>query len=837
MLKTILAAVLAAFVVVGAPVGAWAQAPAPAPAAAAVPRPPSPLKPRLEATRAQLEQVAAALQRPSLSNADLQTLRAQVDPLAETVRGIIEELTPQLDAAKARLDQLGPKPKDGAAPEGADVARDRTEREAALAEFDDTSRLARALLLEAEQLASQISDRRRTAFTTALFERSYSFLSPDLWMLAGQSLPRDLRALTIMAQDSAGRFGARASPLSLTLLALALGLTIAFHIARKHVAPRFANRSAELAEVDRRRRLRVAVGRLVLGTLPWALGGIVIHYVVTTADLLPPRLNPVLGAVLTGISFVVFVHAALDAVLAPDRPAWRLLPTTDLTASRMMSFTVTFAVVVATGGVLDAGNRAIAAGLPVTVLVRALVALTAAGILAELLRRFAVTEESQEDCLGPYIPTEPAIAGPVRLMGWVIVAAIVGTVLSGHIAFASFLTEQVAWIGSLAILFYLAVALVDEFVGETLRKQTPLATTLQANLGLRRRALEQLGVLFTGAARVVLAIVAAMLALAPWGLESADIASNLRAAFFGFKVGDVTISLSTTIFALVLFGGAIFATRIVQRWLAATFLPTTELDAGLRNSIQTAAGYVGFFAAAALALSYLGLGLEKIAIVAGALSVGIGFGLQSIVNNFVSGLILLWERPIRVGDLVVIGDGEGYVRRISVRATEIETFDRSSVIIPNSNLISGVVKNRVRGDRSGRVIISITIGRDKDPARTAELLVAEASRHADVLKEPPPRVVFKKIGDASLELDLVCFVDDVTKQVRVQSDLNYAIFGALVAQGIVPMPGPGAMNIGGMEQVQAALQHIADAIAQERARTGPGAGGDGASRPGAAPGA
>ena len=120
---------------------------------------------------------------------------------------------------------------------------------------------------------------------------------------------------------------------------------------------------------------------------------------------------------------------------------------------------------------------------------------------------------------------------------------------------------------------------------------------------------------------------------------------------------------------------------------------------------------------ASIAFTYLGLSLERLTIVAGALSVGIGFGLQSIVNNFISGLILLWERPIRVGDLVVVGDGEGYVRRINVRSTEIQTFDRSTLIVPNSNLISGIVRNRVRNDRVGRVLVSVP-GAPRRPIRT-----------------------------------------------------------------------------------------------------------------------
>jgi small-conductance mechanosensitive channel len=131
-----------------------------------------------------------------------------------------------------------------------------------------------------------------------------------------------------------------------------------------------------------------------------------------------------------------------------------------------------------------------------------------------------------------------------------------------------------------------------------------------------------------------------------------------------------------------------------------------------------------------------------------------------------------------------------------------------------------VVRNKVRGDRTGRVIISVGIGREKDPARVAELLVEQANRHPDLLHEPPPRVLFKTIGSSSLDLDLVCFVDDVAKQARVQSDLNFAVFRTLIDEGIIPLPGPAVTNIAGLEQVQAALQHIADAIAAQQGKTG-----------------
>ncbi len=260
----------------------------------------------------------------------------------------------------------------------------------------------------------------------------------------------------------------------------------------------------------------------------------------------------------------------------------------------------------------------------------------------------------------------------------------------------------------------------------------------------------------------------------------------MRSAFFGFQVGGVTISLSSIVLGIGVLAIGVIITRAIQRWLDQTYLPATDLDAGLRNSISTVAGYCGFLLSLALAFSYLGLSLEKITIVAGALSVGIGFGLQSIVNNFVSGLLLLWERPIRVGDQVVIGDSEGIVKRISVRSTEIQTFDRSAVIVPNSNLISGIVKNRVRGDRTGRLSLLVNVLRNQDPVRAAELITGCADAHPNVVRDPPPRVVFRKIGDTFLEFELLAWISDVSLGLKVQTDLNFAVFKTLTESGLIP---------------------------------------------------
>jgi potassium efflux system protein len=809
--------VAAALLVLASATGAAAQAPA-AEAPAIVATDTKVARARLDTIKADLDQKELTLQRPNLGDAELQRLRQEIEPLAEGIRTLVDDLNPKLDASKARLNELGPKPKDGQPEESADVARDRAEREAAVAEFDETQRLGRALLVQANQLTAQISDRRRAAFTRALFEQSSGILSPTLWVDVAQALPRELRVLAVVLSNIGDRLSQQATPWALLLFGLALGTAIALYVGRRHVAPRLVTRDPAVAEPARRSRYLAAVAVLLLGAVPAIVGSWVVWTAFDALDFVPSRIEPVVRAALLGLAFVAFVRALVEAIVAPGHASWRLLPLSEASAVRIARFAVLLASVVVVGKVIETFNQAVAAALPFTVATRAVFALAAGLILAELLRRFAMRASEDEACLGPYVATDAeAGGGPLRIVGWTVVTAIVASVLGGYVALASFLVDQAIWISILLALLMLGINLADEFIGGTMRGQTRFATALQANTGLRRKSVEQIGVLANGAARVVLILVALMLALAPWGIESADIMSSVRAAFFGFQVGDVTISLSAIIISVLLFGLGFGATRVVQRWLDTTFLPATELDAGLRNSIRTAFGYLGIFVAAAIAFSYLGLSLDRIAIVAGALSVGIGFGLQSIVNNFVSGLILLWERPIRVGDLVVVGDGEGYVRRINVRATEIETFDRSTVVVPNSNLISGVVRNRVRSDRTGRVVVTVPVPRASDPDQVAEIMRHAALAHREVMSEPAPRVLFKKIGDTTIEFDLVCFVDEIEVAGRVSSDLMFAIYRALRDAGIGhPVPESSAI-MKGIGRVEQALEHIAEAVDEKAA--------------------
>lgn len=798
-----------------------APAAAPAPEAKPAPKPVvseqiQNVRDQLDGAKADLEQREKILTGPRVGSGDLTRARDGIEAVADKIRHVIDITTPRLEAARERLTQLGPKPKEGE--EGEDVARERLEREHAVAEIDETQRLAKSLLVQSDQIVDQVSNRRRAAFTRGLFERSTALVSPDLWMRAAADIPRDLRALQSAVEDTAALFARNGTIGNLLLLGIAFGISIALYFGRRNIAPRLGRRDAKAVDPSQRRKLLAAWRVFLLGTIPAFIGSYAVYYALDATDLLPLRLLPAAGAILGGLAFIAFVEALADALLSPDKPSWRVATMSDAAAARVTRLAVGIAIVITVVKSIEALNSGISAALPISIATRGIGALATALILAIGLHRFADSAEQEEACFGPYVAPEATtgIGGPARLLGWAAAVVIAIAPIVGYVAFAAFVIDQLVWTAGLFVLLFLLISSADTFIGGTLGDDTKIATALQANTGLRKRSINQIAVLATGLARVVLVLVAALLALAPWGLDSTDVFSSVRSAFFGFKVGDVTISLSTIVLAIGLLLLGMAVTRAIQRWLEQTYLPATDLDAGLRNSISTIAGYIGFLLTLALAFSYLGLSLEKLTIVAGALSVGIGFGLQSIVNNFVSGLLLLWERPIRVGDQVLIGDSEGIVKRISVRSTEIQTFDRSAVIVPNSNLISGIVKNRVRGDRTGRVSITVSVLRNQDPVHAAELLMRCGQAQPDVLKEPPPRVVFRKIGDPFLEFELIVMIVDVSLGLKVQNDLNLTVFQTLSQAGMIPALGPGSsvVTVQGLDSFQSAVGQIASAFTQ-----------------------
>jgi small-conductance mechanosensitive channel len=284
-----------------------------------------------------------------------------------------------------------------------------------------------------------------------------------------------------------------------------------------------------------------------------------------------------------------------------------------------------------------------------------------------------------------------------------------------------------------------------------------------------------------------------ILLLKIWGLPDTALISLKDSITQGFDIGTVHVVPAKVVIALLSFAVMLSIIGWIKRRMDKSWLNRSRMDRGAKESLISLTGYFGVAVAFLISLSIAGVQLSNLALIAGALSVGIGFGLQNIVNNFVSGVILLFERPIKTGDWIVVGNTEGYVKKISIRSTQIQTFDRSDVIVPNSELISDQVTNWMLRDTIGRIKVPIGVAYGSDLERVREILLEIAFNHDSVITQSPilpkPWVLVRQFGDSSIDFELRCFIKDIDRRLRVISDINFAIDKAFRAAGIeIPFP-------------------------------------------------
>jgi small-conductance mechanosensitive channel len=748
---------------------------------------------------AALTEVEKALQRISESEEELADLRARVEGVLDSTTQTAETLRPALAAVRSQIEKLGPAPAKDAPAEAPEVAAERDRLTGLAGTFDGAIKTSELAGVRARQLIERITVMRHSLFTKNLLERQPSPVLPGVWRQLTsdtESALHHLRGWSVLWWERA-----QSRQQALALLAGAalavyvlLKLFMAWWTDRRRLRtepplPTFFERAVSAAWVAPLRALPAFASALLL-------------YVGLDALALLPTDNPwgrAAPAILKGILIFSAVRALISVVLA-RAPQWRLGVLGDLPARRIARILGAITAVYALDGVLTELTRAFGLRLSLIVLQSFLASAATAALLIALL----LTPFTPKDATEPASRHAPAW---LKLPLWGAALGIVAAALLGYVALARFAAQQLVLTGIVALVGWLGYLAIRAFTREAPQRGLPVGELLERRFGLDAPRRDQLARLTELALTFALVMGLLPVLMLQWGFSGADIRDWLKSLLFGVEIGQFRFSLVRILVGIVLFIALLFTTRLFQRWLRERML-ASRMDAGIANSIETVVGYGLTALAALLAVSYAGFDIGSLALIAGALGIGIGFGLQSIVNNFVSGLILLIERPIKVGDRIIIGDQQGYVRRISVRATEVETFDRASVIVPNSELITGRVINWTHRDWLGSVSVKIGTSYDCDPEQVIAILKKCAEDHPLVLGTPAPSAVLESFGDSALMFNLRISLADIDKAWGVQSDLRVAIFKALREAGIEIPYNQLDVNLRDLEAVKAYVSDL-----------------------------
>lgn len=740
-----------------------------------------------------LEDYEKTVERVQDRDDDLARLRGEIDKLPGEARAAIANIMPRLDEIRAQIDKLGPPPKSDEPAEAAEVAGERARLNGLLSQLDGAIKSAELGDVKARQLIGRVQDLRQSIFAQQVLARTkHSPLSPSIWKSVAGELPNAAGEIASIGRGWWHRATSRLIELT-AIVVLTLVVFFGLRLLRRKIVAARLGQSDGREEPSFSERAAVATWVAPALILPGAAATLFLYVGLESNDLLFLQTTRLATVIVHAVLVGLVVSGLSRAILQPTRGAWRLLDLADAPARRLDMLLRLAAIFYGIDLVLGDVIKMLYLPFQVSVAQAFVFSMIFAGLLfalarTPLTRRFAAAAAEGG--------SESAAAGPLRWREWfklpvgLTAVLIAGAALAGYVALARYMSYQVLLTGTaivVIIMMHLGIRAISSAPSEETASVSSRMLADRLRLGAEQH--KQVDRILYGTLNALLAVVAVLMLLYTWGFSVPEITALVKSAVFGFDVGGIHIAPTRILLAIGLFVALLFATRLIQRWLKGTVLQPSRIDSGLANSIHTGIGYAGFALAALAAVSYGGLDITNLAIVAGALSVGIGFGLQSIVNNFVSGLILLVERPIKVGDWISVGAYEGHVRRISVRSTEIETFDRSSVIVPNSELISGTVKNRTHRNALGRVDVLVGVSYSSDPELVKELLEKVAQDSPMVLKFPAPIVSFDNFAASSLDFTVRAYVADVNKSVATATDLRLRIFKMFAEKGIeIPFP-------------------------------------------------
>ncbi|GAB3407895.1 mechanosensitive ion channel protein [bacteria symbiont BFo1 of Frankliniella occidentalis] len=701
---------------------------------------------------------------------------------------LVQSITPQRAQLQAQLAVLGPAPKaDSGVKETAEVTSKRTKLENQKSKMDDQIKQAEAIKSGSINLSAQIVNLRRDALKTQLALNAGSIFGPRFWAPLFNTQSDDSSKIGDFVDELTSTAALSWEPgWRLGTLAWLLAAVLVATLGRRYLEEFLAWVGIHHLPEGRLRRSFLAAA-----TAMTTLAAVVLAF--NFLDQAFTRHDEVIDDVrdfadkLVGLSISCGLIAGLGrAFLSTRRPSWRLPNISNEVAMALKPFPPLTAALVFIFQTVETFNSSANTSVGTTIFANGMTALLiGATALSISMRTNRVRRRMIQQGQQPEVKS--TLVGLIQMALTLTGVAIMIALTIGYITMARFLSYELIWMGLVFGTFYIFSQLVADGCESLFSTNNATGKRIQTSLNIDERHLGQIAAVLGAIGKTLLVLAAAMALLNGTFGSSTPIELVQKAIeFWGGKgLESLNIVPAHMVNALICLVVGIWVLRSVKRWLEHDFLPKTTMDTGMRVSLITLFSNIGFVLVILLTLSIMGLQWNKLAWIVSALSVGIGFGLQEIVKNFISGLILLTERPVKVGDLVSISGIEGDIRRINVRATEIQLSDKSTVIVPNSQLISQNVRNATMGNAQGVATITLTFPLDIDPQQVRQLLLDVYNENERILENPEPSVSFKDLTTSGIVLSVTGNVASPRQVSGAKSDLLFDILTRLRKEGVV----------------------------------------------------
>ncbi len=727
------------------------------------------------------------------SNVDNRTISKYVSYLG-TVSGQLQESRKQLDtdlkSVTKRIESLGEMPKEGEE-ELPVIAEKRKEYNEEL--IYQKGRIAEADLLinRSEELTAMIAlVRKQTLIGNLMFYQDPIIYPGNLFKAFGEFINFGFEIIMSpiswygsLNNDEKDMVHTNVFPVLLMIAAaLSFGIFLRIMIIRRlgykndieGIPPYFSKVTAALFVC------------CAYGVIPAVLLGGFLVWAIHTKILTIGFFGLVLSSSLYYSLYIFLSCAVTRVVFTPYNPKWRLVNMETDKAKRITkTFYISFfmiGVCAMLQHVADDSNSSLELMYFISVLSTSIKALCTVWLIKRFFWEDVTVNESDET--EEETSSEEADSRTQRALRIIFISTVSAVVV---IAISLFgyprLSEYIVNRFMQTVLVVVGLLVLRKAVLDLLKKILLLNFWVK-RLRLRRELLSKIDFWLSVTIDPIFMIMALLAVLTLWGVSTDILLQSIKKLFFGFKVGGVEISLFLIILGVAIFFASITVVRILRRRLLENILSHVDMDDGIKHSLASGFGFIGFMVSVFLAIAVMGGDLSNVALVAGALSVGIGLGLQNIVNNFVSGIILLFERPVKVGDWVIINGEEGKIKQINIRSTEVETFNRASLIIPNATLLSNSVTNLTHGNNWMRFKIKVGVAYGSDTQKVKQILLECAAANKKVLKKPEPYVLFQDFGASSLDFELRGYSSNIWEGWSIPSDLRFEINRRFIEEGI-----------------------------------------------------